>query len=219
MLRDCEPGRKTSAKKCPHCGAAGNYAGHGSYERWLDDGGGARRVRVDRVKCLSCGRTHALIWKDMVPYKLRSEGLHLRTFREWAGGSPFRRLLAATSIPRTSLRRMLSHVGSRLSLMLARPPTRRALSAAIADVADAALSSMHLSRFGRMLAEGANLRNIPQPCPPAGGGRHMTRRLAPGTARDHPPSTAREVARKRRGGPFWTRRTRGRWRSRTSSWG
>ena len=169
MLRDCDPERKTSAKKCPHCGAAGNYSGHGSYERWFDDGAGARRVRVNRVRCLSCGRTHALIWKDMVPYKLRSEGLHIGTFRSWAEGASLRRLLAATPVPRTSLRRMLGHVRARLSLMLARPPTRAALAAAISGAADAALSSMHLSRFGRMLAESANPRNIPQACaPPAG---------------------------------------------------
>lgn len=169
MLRDCEPGRKASGKRCPNCGAAGNYAGHGGYERWFDDGSGARRVRVNRVKCLSCGKTHSLIWRDMVPYKLRSEGLHLGTFREWAGGSSFRRLLSSTSIPRTSLRRMLSHVAARLSLMLARPRARPALSAAIAGIPDSALSSMHLARFGRMLAEGASRRNRPQACaPPAG---------------------------------------------------
>lgn len=169
MLRDCEPGRKTSDEACPHCGAAGNYSGHGGYERWFDDGDGARRVRVDRVRCLSCGKTHALIWKDMVPYKLRSESLHLGTYRAWAQGSPFRRLLASTGIPRTSLRRLLSHVASRLSLMLARPPTRPALAPAIAGAADARLSSAHLSRYGRTLAESANPRNIPQACaPPAG---------------------------------------------------
>ena len=53
MLRDCDPERKTSVRPCPKCGAAGNYSGHGGYERWLDDGSGARRVRVNRVKCLS----------------------------------------------------------------------------------------------------------------------------------------------------------------------
>ena len=169
MLRDCDPERKTSDKRCPKCGAAGNYSGHGGYERWLDDGSGARRVRVNRVRCLSCGKTHALIWKDMVPYKLRSEGLHLRTFRSWAEGKSMRLLMASTKAARTSLRRMLSHVRLRLSLMLARPPTRPALAAAVAGTGDAALSSMHLSRYGRMLAESANPRNVPQACaPPAG---------------------------------------------------
>jgi len=169
MLRDCDPGRKTSSEPCPHCRAAGNYAGHGGYERWFDDGSGPRRVRVNRVKCLSCKRTHALIWKDMAPYKLRSEGLHLRTFRSWANGASLRRLLSSTGVPDTSLRRMLRHVRSRLSLMLARPPGRAQLAEAIAGTGDAGLSSMHLSRYGRMLAESANVRNIPQPCaPPAG---------------------------------------------------
>lgn len=169
MLRDCDPQRKTSDKPCPKCGAAGNYSGHGGYERWFDDGSGARRVRVNRVKCLSCGKTHALIWHDMVPYKLRSEAFHLRAFRSWAEGMSMRSLMSSTKVARTSLRRMLSRVRSRLSLMLARPPNRAPLAAAIAGTGDAALSSMHLARFGRMLAESANPRNIPQPCaPPAG---------------------------------------------------
>ena len=124
MLRDCDPERKTSDKPCPHCGAAGNYTGHGGYGRWLDDGSGARRVRVNRVRCRSCGKTHALIWRDMAPFKLRSEGLHLRTFRSWAAGSSMQGLLAATGIPRTSLRRMLRHVKTRISLMLAIPRAR-----------------------------------------------------------------------------------------------
>ena len=169
MLRDCDPERKASDKTCPKCGVAGNYSGHGGYERWFDDGSGARRVRVNRVKCLSCGKTHALIWRDMVPYKLRSEGLCLRTFRSWAEGASMRVLVASTGIGRTSLRRTLSHVRSRVSLMLARPPGRAPLAAAIAGVGDGALSSMHLSRYGRMLAESANPRNVPQACaPPAG---------------------------------------------------
>ena len=169
MLRDCDPERKTSDKRCPKCGAAGNYSGNGGYERWFDDGTGARRVRVNRVKCLSCGKTHALIWHDMVPYKLRSEKLCLRTFRLWAEGLSMRLLAVSTLIAHTSLRRMLSHVRSRLSLMLASPSDRVSLAAAIVGIGDAALSSEHLSRYGRMLAESANPRNVAQPCaPPAG---------------------------------------------------
>ena len=169
MLRDCDPERKTSDEPCPKCGAAGNYSGHGGYERWIEDGSGARRVRVNRVKCLSCGKTHALIWKDMVPYKLRSESLHLSTFRKWALGSPLRRLMAQSAIPGTSLRRLLSHVRLRLSLMLARPPTRASLAAAVAGAPDGELSSAHLSRYGRMLAESASPRNVPQACAPPPG--------------------------------------------------
>ena len=169
MLRDCDPERKTSDRPCPHCGAAGNYTGHGGYERHFDDGSGERRVRVNRVKCRSCGKTHALLWHGMVPYKLRSEGLHLRTFRSWATGSSMRGLLATTGIPRTSLRRMLRHVKSRISLMLAVPRTRSPMATAIGGASDSMLSSMHLARYGRMLAESASSRNRPQACaPPAG---------------------------------------------------
>ena len=148
MLRDCERGCKTSQKPCPSCGAAGNYAHHGHYHRHFDDGTGERRVRVERVRCLSCKKTHALVWRDMAPYKLRSESLHLGAFRSWAGGSSMGGLLAGTRMPATSLRRMLAHVRTLLSLVLACPPTRTALSAAISALDDGLLSSMHLSEYG-----------------------------------------------------------------------
>ena len=169
MLRDEEPGRKTSSAACPYCGTAGNYTHHGRYTRHYDDGSGERLVQIERLKCLSCNRTHALIWKNMVPYKLRSEGVHATAFRSWAGGASMRRLLDSTGIPRTTLRRMLSHVRTRVSLMLACPPERAALSAAIAGVADAALSARHLAEYGRMLAETVRLRcKRAWPAPPAG---------------------------------------------------
>ena len=79
------------------------------------DGSGARRVRVNRVRCRSCGKTHALIWHDMVPYKLRSEGFHLRAFRSWASGRSMRSLLESTAIPPSSLRRMIWPNGSAAS--------------------------------------------------------------------------------------------------------
>ena len=169
MLRDEEPGRKASAAPCPNCGAAGNYAHHGHYHRHFDDGGGERLVRIERVRCLSCGRTHALIWRDMVPHKLRSESSHLRAFRSWAHGRSMRSLLESTAIPRTSLRRMISHVKTRVRLLLACGPSRAALSAAIDGIADATLSSMHLAEYGRMLAEGVRIGCArARPAPPAG---------------------------------------------------
>ncbi|MBR3314656.1 MAG: hypothetical protein IKG18_11015 [Atopobiaceae bacterium] len=169
MLRDSERGCKTSQKPCPNCGAAGNYAHHGHYHRHFDDGAGERLVRVERVRCLSCKRTHALIWEDMVPYKLRSESLHLGAFRSWANGEPTGRLAAAMAVPMTSLRRMLSHVGARLSLMLACPRARAALSAAIAALPDGLLSSMHLAEHGRMIAESVRIGCARAwPAPPAG---------------------------------------------------
>ncbi len=169
MLRDSARGCKTSPKPCPNCGAAGNYAHHGHYRRHFDDGSGERLVRIERVRCLSCNRTHALIWRDMVPYKLRSESLHLGAFRSWAGGSSMGGLLAETRIPATSLRRMLAHVRTRLSLILACPPTRTALSAAISALDDGALSSAHLAERGRMLAESVRIGCARAwPAPPAG---------------------------------------------------
>ena len=169
MLRDSERGCKTSPKPCPNCGAAGNYAHHGHYRRHFDDGSGERLVRIERVRCLSCNRTHALIWRGMAPYKLRSEGVQMRAFRSWASGSSWRSLLESTGIPRTSLRRMIAHVMARVSLVLACPPSRSAASSAIAGAADSEICAAHLAGYGRTLCERARIGCARAwPTPPAG---------------------------------------------------
>jgi len=57
---------------CPKCGTVGKFSSYGSYTRWhvsysdgeiLDS-----RVSPRRVKCFSCGTTHALLPDTLIPY-------------------------------------------------------------------------------------------------------------------------------------------------------
>ena len=50
------------------CGHAGGLSVHGCYHRCIKSPGGKLRFRICRVKCESCGRTHALLLSSMVPY-------------------------------------------------------------------------------------------------------------------------------------------------------
>ena len=55
--------------KCPKCGTSGNLKGHGSYKRNLIYPYTTIKITVDRLKCLGCETTHALIPEDAVPYR------------------------------------------------------------------------------------------------------------------------------------------------------
>lgn len=65
-----------AATACPACGAVGGFRRHSPYRRNLEDlEDGAiacRKVTVERVRCGSCGATHALIPPNVSPYRQRS---------------------------------------------------------------------------------------------------------------------------------------------------
>jgi transposase len=58
--------------KCPNCGAIGQFKAHGDYERHvivlIDEKVHHEIIRIKRVKCLSCCRTHALLPSFIIPY-------------------------------------------------------------------------------------------------------------------------------------------------------
>ena len=57
---------------CPHCGASGKCSEHDSYCRtvidFVSDEVCLRRFWVRRVKCSSCGHTHAILFDPVIPY-------------------------------------------------------------------------------------------------------------------------------------------------------
>lgn len=67
---------------CPHCGCKGKCGRWGFYERTVIEpdphscgsgpSGRERRIRVQRVLCSECGRTHALLDTDIIPYRIYS---------------------------------------------------------------------------------------------------------------------------------------------------
>ena len=64
------------ATACPACGAVGRFRPHSPYRRNLEDlEGGAvacGKVTIERVRCASCGATHALIPPNVSPYRQRA---------------------------------------------------------------------------------------------------------------------------------------------------
>lgn len=62
--------RQTSFNKikCPKCNHKGGFVYHAYYYRIVHTESGKIRLRITRIKCKSCGGTHALLTDDMVPY-------------------------------------------------------------------------------------------------------------------------------------------------------
>lgn len=53
---------------CRHCGYAGNLHRHASYHRTIICKEITARVRIQRVICPNCKKTHAIIPSDLIPY-------------------------------------------------------------------------------------------------------------------------------------------------------
>ena len=57
---------------CPHCGAQHNCIYHESYQRDLISVENGKRVEyqveIPRVRCQSCGRTHAILSDILIPF-------------------------------------------------------------------------------------------------------------------------------------------------------
>lgn len=66
--KPCPAGRET----CPACGASGDCVEHESYSRtvidFVSDEVCPRHIWVTRVKCSSCGHTHAILFDPVIPY-------------------------------------------------------------------------------------------------------------------------------------------------------
>ena len=56
------------AYSCPTCSCPGALVKHGYYKRTVIINGIKQRVTILRVKCKSCGKTHALLPSFIIPY-------------------------------------------------------------------------------------------------------------------------------------------------------
>ena len=74
-------------QECPSCHSKGNFIPHGFYKRNIIDftGGKAtyRKISVRRLKCQSCGHTHAVLPDFVVPYAQYSLFFLLRVLSEY----------------------------------------------------------------------------------------------------------------------------------------
>ena len=81
-------GQCTSSRRaCPVCGCRGSWQTHGRYERsTIDYESGQvvyRHIKIRRLRCESCGRTHAVIPDYIVPYSTYSLLFILRVLGEY----------------------------------------------------------------------------------------------------------------------------------------
>lgn len=165
MLRETPSGGNPQTMPCPNCGCAGNYVGHGRYLRHVVHRGREERVEVRRVRCASCGATHALIPPGIVPYRQYSEGFALAVLAAWASGIPNAEVRQLFGIPETTRRRMVSGCRRRACALLACGASRSAVDAALAAAGMGAAPALHAAAFGTRFAENVRLRN-PRPRAP-----------------------------------------------------
>lgn len=59
---------------CPKCNSKGLRA-HASYSRYVDFFKRSHKVTIQRLRCSSCGSTHAVLIEDMIPYSVASYDL------------------------------------------------------------------------------------------------------------------------------------------------
>lgn len=104
--------------QCDKCGTIGNFKNHSCYERFLIQISKTEKIKIQRVKCVSCGTTHALIPKDVIPYKQYSLSLVVLLFLIWAD-PPKKKNYKNIEVPNTSKRRLIFECKKESALLLA----------------------------------------------------------------------------------------------------
>lgn len=72
------------------CGRSGSLIRYGSYRRRVKTGGSIYHLKVRRVLCCSCGRSHAVLPSSLVPYSqipLEDQVAVVRAFEDGTGPS------------------------------------------------------------------------------------------------------------------------------------
>lgn len=71
------------------CGKSGNLIKHAYYKRTIKTPDGPIRIRILRVKCKCCERTHAIFPEEIVPYSQILLGDHLNIINAYNNKTPF----------------------------------------------------------------------------------------------------------------------------------
>lgn len=68
ILKNSEENFYHVQRGCKNCGYGGNLHRHASYQRTIICRSITTRITIQRVICPDCGKTHALIPSDLIPY-------------------------------------------------------------------------------------------------------------------------------------------------------
>ena len=120
MILEIKENITENLKNCPcdKCGSIGNFKKHGKYTRFLIQLLKTEKIKIKRVKCVSCGTTHALIPKDVIPYKQYAISLVVILFIMWADVS-VRKKHTNLKVPETSRRRLVNNSKKDAAILLA----------------------------------------------------------------------------------------------------
>jgi len=122
MLRCPDSSRKLNEQVCPNCGARGNFKNHGYYKRslvklilgFVVD----YFITIKRVRCCSCGKTHALIPIDVVPYCHHSITLVTQIFHlRFVQGHTIKRICEQLKLSESSYWRIYHRSANRLFMI------------------------------------------------------------------------------------------------------
>lgn len=70
------------------CGHSGCLSIHAYYYRWVKlPDGSSFRIKITRVKCSECGRTHAILLSSIIPYVQISLAIHQVIISAYENGS------------------------------------------------------------------------------------------------------------------------------------
>lgn len=110
-------------ERCPSCGALGCCRFHARYERSLveiEDGSQVcHRIRIMRVRCKSCGHTHAILPDRIVPYRQYSLPFILRVLQLYfTHAMTVERIYEFFEVTHTVLYRWISTFGKHTRLWL-----------------------------------------------------------------------------------------------------
>ena len=87
LYQSQKEGFRPEQETCPYCGSRGCCARFASYERYvldfLDGRPVCETVRIPRIRCGSCRRTHAILTDSLIPYRSYSLFFILRVIGEY----------------------------------------------------------------------------------------------------------------------------------------
>ena len=166
-----------AATACPACGAVGDFRQHSPYRRNLEDLRGGRivcgKVTIERVRCASCGATHALVPPNVSPYRQRSVRLQGEIVRARLSGGTVEAVGEAYGTCPRSLYRIMACLPALLvalaSLTGRAHPARSAAAACSCARFRAALARACAAALGLGPFQDVAMRN-PPPCGPCAAG-------------------------------------------------
>lgn len=160
MIKDTDNINDLDDVACPICGAIGRFKYHANYKRHLVDISGERIVSITRVRCTSCKHTHALIPKDVIPYKLYSETFAALVVFAFCLSVSKSYILKRYDVSIETLKRYIRCAKRQASLIFACTPSRQNLHHKLKGCCISILSHLSKEILGKKFTENIRLNSL-----------------------------------------------------------